>query len=128
MEADKARLQKEVKSTSSKLEGAIKIAAEARQEVDSLKVELEGLKKRLKDEEASRLAAEAWAIEKDDLLRQSSLALLSNTLSAFLLTIASQIQSFVNKFLLFRSPQRLPISLSKLWISCRTIPQRTLCR
>ena len=128
MEADKARLQKEVKSTSSKLEGAIKIAAEARQEVDSLKEELEGLKKRLKDEEASRLAVEAWAIEKDDLLRQSSLALLSNTLSAFLLTIASQIQSFVNKLLLFRSSQRLPISLSKLWISFRTIPRRTLCR
>ncbi|KAK1613753.1 hypothetical protein QYE76_019270 [Lolium multiflorum] len=76
LEADKAQLQKEVKSSSSKLEGAIKIAAEARQEVDSLKEELEGLKKRLKDEEASRLAAEAWAIEKDDLLRQSSLALL----------------------------------------------------
>jgi hypothetical protein len=66
------------------LEGEIKIAAEARQEVDSLKEELEGLMKRLKDEEASRLAAEAWAIEKDDLLRQSSLALLSNSLSAFL--------------------------------------------
>ena len=128
LEADKARLQKEVKSTSSKLEGAIKIAAEARQEVDSLKEELEELKKRLKGEEASRLAVEAWAIEKDDLLRQSSLALLSNTLSAFLLTIASQIQSFVNKLLLFRSSQRLPISLSKLWISCRTIPRRTLCR
>ncbi|KAK1631425.1 hypothetical protein QYE76_005740 [Lolium multiflorum] len=76
LEAGKAQLQKEVKSSSSKLEGAIKIAAEARQEVDSLKEELEGLKKRLKDEEASRLAAEAWAIEKDDLLRQSSLALL----------------------------------------------------
>ena len=128
LEADKARLQKEVKSTSSKLEGAIKIAAEARQEVDSLKVELEGLKKRLKDEKASRLAVEAWAIEKDDLLRQSSLALLSNTLSAFLLIIASQIQSFVNKLFLFRSSQRPPISLSKLWISFRTISRRTLCR
>ncbi|KAK1684857.1 hypothetical protein QYE76_045705, partial [Lolium multiflorum] len=76
LEVDKAQLQKEVKSSSSKLEGAIKIVAEARQEVDSLKEELEGLKKRLKDEEASRLAAEARVIEKDDLLRQSSLALL----------------------------------------------------
>nr|XP_051207337.1 uncharacterized protein LOC127323204 [Lolium perenne] len=76
LEADKARLQKEVRSSSSKLEGAIKIAAEARQEVNSLKQELEGLKKKLKDEEASRLAAEAWAAGKDDLLRQSSLALL----------------------------------------------------
>jgi chromosome segregation ATPase len=128
LEADKARLQKEVKSTSSKLEGTIKIAAEARQEVDSLKEELEGLKKKLKDEEASRLAVEAWAIEKDDLLRQSSLALLGNTLSAFLLTIALQIQSFVNKLLLFYFSQRLPISLLKPWISCRTIPRRALCR
>ncbi|KAK1687211.1 hypothetical protein QYE76_048059 [Lolium multiflorum] len=76
LEVDKAQLQKEVESSSSKLEGAIKIAAEARQEIDSLKEELEELKKRLKDEEASRLTAEAWAIEKDDLLRQSSLALL----------------------------------------------------
>jgi peptidoglycan hydrolase CwlO-like protein len=85
LEADKARLQKEVKSSSSKLEGAIKIAAEARQEIDSPKEELKGLKERLKDEEASRLAAEGWAAEKDDLLRQSSLALLSNSFSASLL-------------------------------------------
>ena len=84
LEVDKAQLKKEVESSSSKLEGAIKMAAEARQEVDSLKEELEGLKRRLKDEEASRLAAEARAIEKDDLLRQSSLALLSNSLSALL--------------------------------------------
>ncbi|KAK1692524.1 hypothetical protein QYE76_009221 [Lolium multiflorum] len=76
LEVDKAQLQKEVKSSSSKLDGAIKMATEARQEVDSLKEELEGLKKRLKDEEASRLTAEARMIEKDDLLRQSSLALL----------------------------------------------------
>ncbi|KAK1629856.1 hypothetical protein QYE76_004171 [Lolium multiflorum] len=76
LEADKVRMQKEVKSSSSKLEGAIKIAAEARQEVDSLKEELGRLKEKLKEEEASRLVAEAWAAEKDDLLRQSSLALL----------------------------------------------------
>ncbi|KAK1629111.1 hypothetical protein QYE76_003426 [Lolium multiflorum] len=76
LEADKARLQKEVKSSSSKLDGAVKIAAAARQEVDSLKEELGKLKEKLKEEEASRLAAEARAAEKDDLLRQSSLALL----------------------------------------------------
>ncbi|KAK1620165.1 hypothetical protein QYE76_025682 [Lolium multiflorum] len=74
--ADKVRLQKEVKSSSSKLDGAIKMAAAARQEVDSLKEELGKLKEKLKEEEASRLATEAWAAEKDDLLRQSSLALL----------------------------------------------------
>ncbi|KAK1632462.1 hypothetical protein QYE76_006777 [Lolium multiflorum] len=71
LEADKARLQKEVKSFSSKLDGAVKIAAEARQEVDSLKEELGKLKEKLKEEEA-----EARAAEKDELLCQSSLALL----------------------------------------------------
>ncbi|KAK1628758.1 hypothetical protein QYE76_003073 [Lolium multiflorum] len=60
---------KEVKSSSSKLKGAIKIAAEARTEVDTLKEELKELKRKLTDEEAARLTAEAWAMEKDDLLR-----------------------------------------------------------
>ncbi|KAK1645758.1 hypothetical protein QYE76_063563 [Lolium multiflorum] len=59
----------EVKSSSSKLDGAIKKAAMARQEVDSLKEELGKLKERLKEEETR-------AAEKDELLRQSSLALL----------------------------------------------------
>ncbi|KAK1663688.1 hypothetical protein QYE76_051847 [Lolium multiflorum] len=76
LEVDKAQLQKEVESSSSKLEGAIKIVAEARTEIDTLKEELEVLKRRLKDEEVARLTAEARAMEKDDLLRQSSLALL----------------------------------------------------
>ncbi|KAK1610117.1 hypothetical protein QYE76_033790, partial [Lolium multiflorum] len=70
------QLQKEVKSSSSKLDGAVKIAAVARQEVDSLKEELGKLKEKLKEEEASRFVAEARATEKDELLRQSSLALL----------------------------------------------------
>ncbi|KAK1601858.1 hypothetical protein QYE76_018857 [Lolium multiflorum] len=52
------------------------MAAEARQNADSLKEELERLKNKLKDEEASKLAAEAQKNEKDDLLRQSVLALL----------------------------------------------------
>ncbi|KAK1694653.1 hypothetical protein QYE76_011350 [Lolium multiflorum] len=76
LEADKVRLQKEVESSSSKLDGAVKIAAAARQEIDSLKEELARLKGKLKEEEASRLVAEARAAEKDEVLRQSSLALL----------------------------------------------------
>ncbi|KAK1610948.1 hypothetical protein QYE76_034621 [Lolium multiflorum] len=76
LEADKVRLQKEVNSSSLKLESANKIAAAARQEVDSLKEELNKLKEKLKEEEMSRVVAEARAIEKDELLRQSSLALL----------------------------------------------------
>ncbi|KAK1627796.1 hypothetical protein QYE76_002111 [Lolium multiflorum] len=78
LENDKNRLQKEVESSSSKLEGAIKIAAEARQKAESLKDELERLKKKLKDEETSRLVVEAQMNEKDDLLRQSVLALLKD--------------------------------------------------
>jgi peptidoglycan hydrolase CwlO-like protein len=78
LEADKVRLQEEVESSSSKLDGAVKIAAAARQEIDSLKEELAKLKGKLKEEEASRLVAEARAAEKDEVLRQSSLALLGN--------------------------------------------------
>lgn len=44
--------------------------------------ELGKLKEKLKEEEANRLAAEAWAAEKDELLRRSSLALLGNLLCA----------------------------------------------
>ncbi|KAK1579906.1 hypothetical protein QYE76_010811 [Lolium multiflorum] len=69
LEADKIRLQEEAKSSSSKLESAIKKAAVARQEVDSLKEELNKLRERLREEEAR-------AVEKDELLRQSALALL----------------------------------------------------
>ncbi|KAK1612722.1 hypothetical protein QYE76_036395 [Lolium multiflorum] len=56
LEADKVRLQKEVESSSSKLEGAVKIAAKARQEIDSLKEGLGKLKGKLKEEETSRLS------------------------------------------------------------------------
>ncbi|KAK1669744.1 hypothetical protein QYE76_057903 [Lolium multiflorum] len=76
LEADKVRLQKEVNSSSLKLEGANKIVAAARQDIDSLKEELNRLTEKLKEEEASRLIAEARATEKDELLHQSSLALL----------------------------------------------------
>ncbi|KAK1686411.1 hypothetical protein QYE76_047259 [Lolium multiflorum] len=67
LEADKIRLQEEAKSSSSKLEGAIKKAAVACQEVDSLKEELNKLKERLRRRKLGR--------EKDELL-ESALALL----------------------------------------------------
>ncbi|KAK1693191.1 hypothetical protein QYE76_009888 [Lolium multiflorum] len=82
LEADKVRLQEEVESSSSKLDGAVKIAAAARQEIDSLKEELARLKEKLEEEKASRLVAEARAAEKDEVLRQSSLALLGEGCSA----------------------------------------------
>jgi seryl-tRNA synthetase len=59
LEADKIRLQKEVESTTSKLNNEVKIVAEACQNADSLKEELERLKNKLKDEEALKTAAKA---------------------------------------------------------------------
>ena len=91
LEADKVRLLKEVNSSSLKLEGAKKIAAAAHHEVDSLKEELSKLKEKLKEEEASRLVAEARLTEKDELLRQSSLALLGNSSYASLSIVTLQI-------------------------------------
>jgi uncharacterized protein YdcH (DUF465 family) len=79
LEADKAQLQKEIESTSSKPYNAVKMVAEACQNADSLEEELEHLRKKLKDEEASKAATEAERSEKDSLLRQSILALLSNS-------------------------------------------------
>lgn len=128
LEADKLRLQKEVKSFSSKLEGAIKIAAEARQEVDSLKEELSRLQEKMKEEEASRLVAEAWAAEKDDLLRQSSLALLGNSFYASLSIITSQIRSFVSNlshFILLQGPLT---SLPMPWINFQTTLRQMVCQ
>ena len=55
------------------------MVAEACQNADSLKEELERLRNKLKDEEALKLAAEAQRNEKDNLLRQSILALLSKS-------------------------------------------------
>ncbi|KAK1616692.1 hypothetical protein QYE76_022209 [Lolium multiflorum] len=113
LEVDKAQLQKEVESSSSKLEGAIKIVAEARTEIDTLKEELKELKQRLKDEEATKLTAEARALEKDELLRQSSLALLSNVPLAPLLIIAfTNIGSCINVFfmlLFFSGAADIPV-------------------
>jgi hypothetical protein len=54
------------------------MAAEACQNADSLKEELDWLKEKLKDEEKLKAEAEAQRNEKDGLLRQSTLALLSN--------------------------------------------------
>jgi uncharacterized membrane protein len=75
LEADKILLEKEVESTSSKLDNAVRIDAEARQNADSLMEELKQLKSKLKDEEALMAASEA---EKNNLLHQSTLALLTN--------------------------------------------------
>ncbi|KAK1630967.1 hypothetical protein QYE76_005282 [Lolium multiflorum] len=64
LEADKVRLQKEVESSSSKLDGAVKIAAAARQEIDSLKEELARLKGKLKEDQAEAANIPVDALER----------------------------------------------------------------
>jgi chromosome segregation ATPase len=59
LEADKARLQEEVESTSSKLDNVVKMTAAAHQNADSFKKELEQLKKKVKEEEKEKVEAEA---------------------------------------------------------------------
>jgi hypothetical protein len=128
LEVDKARLQEEVKSSSLKLDGAVKIAAEARQEVDSLKVELGKLKEKLKEEEASRLMAEARSAEKDEVLRQSSLPLLGNFYTPLSIDVLMDSILLPMYFFSFFSLQKRRISLLMPWTEFRTTLQRTLCR
>jgi hypothetical protein len=128
LEADKARLQEEVKSSSLKLDGAVKIAAEARQEVDSLKVELGKLKEKLKEEEASRLVAEARAAEKDEVLRQSSLALLGNFYTPLSIDVLMDSILLPMYFFPFFSLQKRRISLLMPWTEFQTTLQQMLCR
>jgi uncharacterized protein YhaN len=78
LQADNARLQEDVLSTTSKLDQAVKIAATARQNADSLKKELDQLKKKQKEEEKEKAEAEAQRNEREDLLHKSTMALLGN--------------------------------------------------
>jgi hypothetical protein len=54
----------------------VKIVATARQNADSLKKELDQLKKKLKEKEKAE--AQAQRKEREDLLRKSTMALLGN--------------------------------------------------
>ncbi|KAK1677248.1 hypothetical protein QYE76_038096 [Lolium multiflorum] len=83
LEADKIQLQEEVESTSSKLDNAVKLDAAARQKADSLKKELDQLKKKLKEEEKEKAKSEAQRKVKEGLLRQSTLALIDDKLSTY---------------------------------------------
>jgi hypothetical protein len=67
--------------TTSKLNQAVKIAATARQDVNSLRKELGQLKKKLKEEEENEKAeAQAQKKEREDLLHKSTMALLGNVI------------------------------------------------
>ncbi|KAK1670537.1 hypothetical protein QYE76_058696 [Lolium multiflorum] len=76
LQADNTRLQGDVLSKSSKLDQAVKIAATARQDAESLRKELGQLKKKLKEEEKEMAEAQAQKKEKEDLLHKSTMALL----------------------------------------------------
>ncbi|KAM0900767.1 hypothetical protein ACQ4PT_020418 [Festuca glaucescens] len=76
LQAENARLQQDAQSKSAQLDEAVKIAATARQEADSLKKELGQLKKKLKEEEKNKAETQVQTKEKEDKLRSSSTALL----------------------------------------------------
>ncbi|KAM0903136.1 hypothetical protein ACQ4PT_018917 [Festuca glaucescens] len=79
LQAENARLQQDAKSKSAQLDEAVKIAATARQEADSLKKELGQLKKKLKEEEKNKTETQVQTKEKEDKLRSSITALLGAT-------------------------------------------------
>ena len=78
LQAENARLQQDIQSSFAQLDQAVKIAATARQDADSLRKELGQLKKKLKEEEKAKTEAQAQAKEKEELLRKSTTALLGN--------------------------------------------------
>jgi chromosome segregation ATPase len=80
LQADKTRLQKEVLSTTWKLDQAVKMAATAHQIADSLKKELDQLKRKLKEEEKEKAEAQAQRKEREDLLQKSTLPCLVSLL------------------------------------------------
>jgi hypothetical protein len=78
LQADNARLQEDVLSKSSHLDQGVKIAATARQDVDSLRKELGQLRRKLKKEEKEKDDAQTQNKEREDLLHKSAKALLGN--------------------------------------------------
>jgi septal ring factor EnvC (AmiA/AmiB activator) len=99
LQADNTRLQEDVLSTTSKLDQAVKIAATARQNADSLKKELNQLKRKLQEGEKEKAKAQAQRKEREDLLHKSSMALLGNVIvlssnSFYLVLLASNFCSY----------------------------------
>ncbi|KAM0856774.1 hypothetical protein ACQ4PT_048851 [Festuca glaucescens] len=79
LQAENARLQQDIQSSFAQLDQAVKIAATAQQDADSLRKELGQLKKKLKEEEKAKTEAQAQVKEKEDLLFKSTTALLGAT-------------------------------------------------
>jgi hypothetical protein len=78
LQATNTRLQKDAVSNSSKLDHAITMDANSRQEVDVLKKELDQLKKKMKEEEKAKAENQALQKAKEDLLLRSIMSLLGN--------------------------------------------------
>jgi hypothetical protein len=78
LQVDNAQLQEDAQLKSSQLDQAVKIAATARQEADSLRKELGQPKKKLKEKEKEKVEAQSQKKEKEDLLHKSTAALLGN--------------------------------------------------
>jgi CHASE3 domain sensor protein len=74
LQAENARLQQDAQSKSAKLDQAVKIAATAQQDADSLRKELG----QLKEEEKEKSGGQVQAKEKEDNLCNSITALLGN--------------------------------------------------
>jgi sRNA-binding carbon storage regulator CsrA len=94
LQANNARFQEDAQSKSTQLDQAVKIAATARKEVDSLRKELGQLKKKLKEEEKEKAEAQVQKKEREDLMHKSTMALLGNF-------IAVSLNSFLFRFIGF---------------------------
>jgi predicted nucleic acid-binding Zn-ribbon protein len=77
LEAENVKLRKAAKSSVDQVQEANRLAAEARNKSASLKEELKKLKKKMKEEQESRLKAFVEADNKDGALRKSIESLLS---------------------------------------------------
>jgi hypothetical protein len=97
LQVNNAQLQEDAQLKSSQLDQAVKIAATARQEADSLRKELGQPKKKLKEEEKEKVEAQAQKKEREDLLNKSTTALLGNFT---VLPLNSFLLSFVGSLLL----------------------------
>jgi predicted nucleic acid-binding Zn-ribbon protein len=77
LEAENARLREAAKSSSEQAQEGNRLAAEAWNEIASLKEELNKLKKKMKEEQESKLKAYAEADKKEGALCKSIKSLLS---------------------------------------------------
>jgi dsDNA-specific endonuclease/ATPase MutS2 len=93
MEAENAQLREAAKSSTDQLQEANRLADEARKENAILKKDLKQPKKKMKEEEQSKLKAQAQAYKKEGALRKSIESLLGKTPSPHLFLLSCGILS-----------------------------------